>query len=164
MQRGQPIECMKKQQGKQRRFDVCSPGSFTLYSKDSRTKAKLLQALKIVDSNMPFASANGDAQRFKEMFPHSEIACKFDETTTSQVKKQYDGYVTYFSGVLQKVITEYVGSLFVGHYKDVDLLDQFADEHLRRNLITNWKQKMVTVSCLLGHVFYTLSSTVLVKE
>ena len=135
-----------KQQGKERRLDLCSPGSFTLDAKDSRTKAELLQALKIVDSNMLFASANGDAQRFKEMFRDSEIACKygqeemtakytiqfgiapcfksvilkdiegapycfkFDETT-SQVKKQCDGNVTYFSGVLQKVISEYVGSL-----------------------------------------------------
>ena len=39
----------------------------------------------------------------------------FDETTTSQVKKQYDGYITYFSKKAKLVVCEYTGSLFVGH-------------------------------------------------
>jgi len=40
---------------------------------------------------------------------------KFDETTTSQTKKQYDAYVTYFSYTSQSIITVFCGSLFVGH-------------------------------------------------
>ena len=39
-------------------------------------------------------------------------------------KKQYDGYVTYSEQEI-KVVTRYTGSLFVGHCKDVDLLDLF---------------------------------------
>lgn len=50
---------------------------------------------------------------------------KFDESTTSQTKKQYDGYITYYSSVFGKVITIYLGSLFVGHCKDQDLVDHF---------------------------------------
>ena len=35
-------------------------------------------------------------------------AFKFDETTTSQTKSQYDAYVTYFSPTLNKVQTIYL--------------------------------------------------------
>ena len=52
---------------------------------------------------------------------------KFDETTTSQVKKQYDGYNTYSSKKFLKVITAYVGSLFVGQCTAVDLFDHFFE-------------------------------------
>ena len=50
---------------------------------------------------------------------------RFDETTTSQVKKQYDGYITYYSKKEKKVSTRYVGSLFVGRCTHADLLDHF---------------------------------------
>jgi len=45
----------------------------------------------------------------------------FDETTTSQTKKQYDGYVIYWSKQNHRVIHRYCGSLFVGHC-DADAL------------------------------------------
>ena len=35
---------------------------------------------------------------------------KFDETTTSKVEKQYDGFITYFSSTFKQVITIYCGS------------------------------------------------------
>ena len=50
---------------------------------------------------------------------------RFNETTTSQIKKQYDGYINFYSKQERKVVTWYTGSLFVGHCKDVDLLDHF---------------------------------------
>ena len=92
--------------------------------------AKILQALHVVDSGLPFASAESDGDRFRLQFPDSTIAkgykqgktkityviqhgivpyiadllqqdiaskpfsFKFDETTTSQIKKQYDAYLT----------------------------------------------------------------------
>ena len=37
-----------------------------------------------------------------------------DETTTSQAKKQYDGYVAFYSELDSQVITMYCGTLFVG--------------------------------------------------
>ena len=123
---------------------LTSSGSVGLSSvgmthKDSVTKAELLQALKVVDGNMSFASANGDNERYRAMFPDSKIAqsysqaetkvkymiqfgiapyirsdllidlqgsplCfKFDETTTSQIKKQYDGYVTC---IIQRILSK----------------------------------------------------------
>ena len=39
---------------------------------------------------------------------------RFDETTTSQIKKQYDGYVTYHSQYFGRIVTVYLGILFVG--------------------------------------------------
>jgi len=50
---------------------------------------------------------------------------KFDETTTKQVVKQYDGYICYWSKTHGYVITNYLGSLFVGHYTAADLLDHY---------------------------------------
>ena len=148
----------------QKTFGTSSSFSFSVKSdKDNVTNAEILQALKIVDGNMSFASANGDNQRFKAMFPDSNIAkaysqgetkvkyyiqfgiapyfkdelakdikgagfsFKFDETTPSQVKKQYDGYITYFSKNLQKVITAYVGSLFVGLFEFMKTLNLDTD-------------------------------------
>ena len=138
--------------------------SLSLGGKDGVTKAETLQALKVVDSNLSFASANGDTERFRAMFPDSEIAkkysqeetktkyvvqfgiapyvkseivkdfagspfsFKFDETTTSKVQKQYDGYITYISPLANhRVVTRYVGSLFVGHCKAEDLRDHFHE-------------------------------------
>lgn len=35
----------------------------------------------------------------------------FDEITTSQLKKQYNAYATYYSYFFQQIITEYLGTL-----------------------------------------------------
>ena len=52
---------------------------------------------------------------------------KFDETTNSQVKKQYDGYVSFFSMKLRKIVTLYCGILFVDHCTADDLFDNFFE-------------------------------------
>ena len=128
---------------------------------DQVLTAELLQALKTVDCNQSFQSADGDNERFSRMFPDSEIAKSykqaqtklkymvqygiaphakqliledmkneqfcfhFDETTTTQVKKQYDGYLTYFSKQHAQITCSYVGSLFVGRCPASALLDHF---------------------------------------
>ena len=46
----------------------------------------------------------------------------FDETTTSQIKKQYAGYATYFSRYFNTIITSYLGTLYVGKCTAEDLL------------------------------------------
>lgn len=58
----------------------------------------------------------------------------FDETTNAQVKKQYDGYITYFSDSFGKVITRYLGSIFSGHCTANDLIHDF-DEVLKKESI-----------------------------
>ena len=52
---------------------------------------------------------------------------KFDETTTSQVKKQYNAYITYMSYRYQKIVTSYCGSLFVGHCTASNLKNHFHE-------------------------------------
>ena len=52
---------------------------------------------------------------------------KFDETTTSQMKNQYDGYFSFFSKKLRKIVTSYCDSLFVGHCTSDDLVDHFFE-------------------------------------
>ena len=52
---------------------------------------------------------------------------KFDETTTSQVKKQYDGYICYWSPSYDQVVNMYAGSLFVGHCPAKELVRHFYE-------------------------------------
>lgn len=52
---------------------------------------------------------------------------KFDETTTIQVKKQYDAYVQFESKCFGDIVNWYCGSLFLGHCKAVDLKDHFFE-------------------------------------
>lgn len=51
----------------------------------------------------------------------------FDETTTSQVKKQYDTYVQYESRRYKRIVSQYAGSLFVGHCNADALKDHFFE-------------------------------------
>ena len=54
----------------------------------------------------------------------------FDETTTSQIKKQYDGYATYKTNT--GIVTTYFGSLFVGRCSAVKLKEhmfEFLKKH-----------------------------------
>lgn len=51
----------------------------------------------------------------------------FDETTTKQIKKQYDGYVKYYSIKFNRIVNHYVGSLFLGHCNSEDLKDHFFE-------------------------------------
>ena len=51
----------------------------------------------------------------------------FDETTNSQVKKQYDGYVIYWSKRSDRIVHSYCGSLFFGHCTAVDLVEHYEE-------------------------------------
>ena len=50
---------------------------------------------------------------------------KFNETTTSQTKKQYDAYATFYSATYKQVVTLYLNTLFVGRCTADDLLNHF---------------------------------------
>ncbi len=52
---------------------------------------------------------------------------KFDESTSSQTKKQYDGYATYDSPHFGRIITTYLGTLFVGKCTADDLLKHMKE-------------------------------------
>ena len=48
-----------------------SEASSSLSMEEQVLRAETIQALKRVDSNLSFASANGDGDRFRTMFPDS---------------------------------------------------------------------------------------------
>ena len=58
----------------------------------------------------------------------------FDENTTTQVKKQYDGYATFYSEAQKKVITSYCGSRFVGRCPATKLKEHFFEFMKKMNL------------------------------
>ena len=62
---------------------------------------------------------------------------QFDETSTQQVEKQHDGYISFYSSTHKKIVTEYCGSLFVGHCTSDDLVNHFFVfmEKLKLNLL-----------------------------
>lgn len=62
-----------------------------------------------------------------EDFRETPFTFKFDETTTAQIKKQYDGYVQYHSKKFQRIISHYCGSLFLGHCKAEQLRNHFFE-------------------------------------
>ena len=157
------VESMKGQSGFVNGIFTASSNSPSLSSREKILRAEIIELLDLVDKNQSFASCNGDGEKYRKMFPDSQIAknfsqqetkakytlqfgiapyikekvindiadkpfsFKFDETTTSQVKKQYDGYVTYFSDTSQTIETAFCGSLFVGHCTAKDLLSHFYE-------------------------------------
>ena len=52
---------------------------------------------------------------------------KFDEFTTSQVKKKLDIYVRYWSKIYDQVVNGYGGSCFIGHCPVGNLLYMYRD-------------------------------------
>ena len=51
----------------------------------------------------------------------------FNETTTNQVKKQYDGYCTYWSLKNREISTTYCGSFYVGRCTPDDMIAHFHE-------------------------------------
>ena len=49
----------------------------------------------------------------------------FDETTNSQVKNQYDGYMIYLSKRSDSIVHSDYGLLFLGHCTAVDLVKHY---------------------------------------
>ena len=142
-------------------FQVSGSSSLSLISHEKVCKAEMIELLDLVGKNQSFSSCNGDGEKYRKMFPDSNIAkqfnqqeakakhtiqfgiaqyvkaklildvskkpfsFKFDQTATSQIKKQYDAYVTYFLYFNQVIATALCGSLFVGLCTAEDLLSHF---------------------------------------
>lgn len=60
-------------------------------------------------------------------FKDTAFTFKFDETTTVQIKKQYDGYVQFYSNKFKRVVNHFCGSLFVGHCTSQQLRNHFFE-------------------------------------
>ena len=75
--------------------------------------------------NIQFGLAPYIKQKLKSDCLDKPFVFLFDETTTSQVKKQYDGYIRFESSITNQIETHYCGSMFVGHCTAKDLLEHF---------------------------------------
>ena len=135
----------------------------TLSHAEKVQRAEILEALRTVECNHSFQSANDHHQHVSTQFPDSIIAkgykqnetkmkysiqygiapyfkkllvddlkgvpfCfEFDETTTEQVIKQYDGYVQYWSKQHNKIRIAYCGTLAVDHCPADIMLEHFLE-------------------------------------
>ena len=66
-------------------------------------------------------------EEIKNDMTDAPYTVKFDEFTTSQVKKQLDIYVRYWSKIYDQVVNGYGGSCFIGHCTVGNLLYMYRD-------------------------------------
>ena len=86
--------------------------SFRIVNKDSLIYKEMFPDLKIAASfsqeetkvkyNIQYGIAPYKTESFSKDLCNCPFTFKFDETTTKQVKKQYDGYVQYFLNIMAK--------------------------------------------------------------
>ena len=73
----------------------------------------------------------------KTNFKNNPISFRFDETTRSQLKKQFDGHMRQWYVDKKEVVTCYCGSLFLGHCDSDQML-----EHLSFQKHLDWSNKL----------------------
>ena len=95
---------------------------FAMQFPDSRIARDYHQARTKVAYVLQHGIAPVLQRKVEQEISGKPFSFKFDETTTAQVKKQYDGYVTYYCEKKGIVVTSYCGSLFVGHCSAKELL------------------------------------------
>ena len=100
-------------------------GKFSRMFPDSEIAKNYKQGQTKLKYNVQFGIAPHIKKLLMNDMVHEQFCFHFDETTTSQVKKQYDGYITYFSKKYKLVTCSYAGSLFVGHCPAPVLLQHF---------------------------------------
>ena len=90
---------------------------------------KIAQGNKQNETKMMYVLKHGLCPYFRESLKsdlHSKVFCfKFDEMTTSQIKKQYSGFVQYWSKSQNKIAMAYCGSLCVDHCSADELVEHF---------------------------------------
>lgn len=114
---------------------VYSNYSFASANNDNRKFKAMFPDSKIAESyaqgetKTKYVIEFGIAPYFKKNmlkdFVNQPFTFKFDETTTSQIKKQYDGYVQFWSPNIHQIVNKYCGFLFVGHCTSEQLLHHF---------------------------------------
>ena len=78
-----------------------SEASSSLSMEGQVLRTETIQGVKCVDSNLSFASANGDRDRFQTIFPDSKIAEKYSQNETKiKYVIQYD-LTPYFQDLLK---------------------------------------------------------------
>ena len=98
---------------------------FKMMLPDSRIAAIYSQGKTKVRYNIQFGIAPYIKQMLLYDVNNTPYTFRFDESTSSQIKKQYDGYLQYWSTKYDEVINCYCGSLFVGHCTQEQLIEHY---------------------------------------
>ena len=116
---------------------VCSNYSFASANNDKEKfkalfpDSKIAESYKQGETKIKYLIEYGIAPYFRKNmlndFRSQPFTFKFDESTTSQIKKQYDGYVQFWSPNIHQIVNKYCGSLFVGHCTSEQLFDHIFD-------------------------------------
>ena len=80
---------------------VMSEASSRLSVEEQVLRAETIHGLKFVDSNLSFASANNDGDRFRTMFLDSKIAEQYNQNETKMKYVIQFGLSSYFEDVLK---------------------------------------------------------------
>ena len=93
--------------------------------------SSIAQAFMSASAKMVYIIKYGLGEYFKDTIKedlhHVPFTVKFDESATTQVKKQYNVFTFYWSKIPNCIVNNYVGSLFVGHCTSSDLLDLYFE-------------------------------------
>ena len=101
---------------------------------DSKIAQSYRQGETKVRYNMQYCIAPHVKQVLIYNVNNTPVFFKFDESTTSQVKNQYDAYLQFWSKKYDEVVNCYCGSLFVGHCTAENLVDYFHEFERSMNL------------------------------
>lgn len=110
-------------------FSQCADDGerFCLQFPDSEIAKGYSQGASKVKYNIEYGIAPYLHNQLKDDFQGVPFTFKYDEATTSQVKKQFDGYVQFWSSTYNKIICCYIGSIFVGHCTADDTVKHFHE-------------------------------------
>ncbi|HBK83112.1 MAG TPA: hypothetical protein DDZ41_05870 [Flavobacterium sp.] len=94
---------------------------------DSKIASNFKMSEKKCKYLVQFGIAKFVLEEIIDDFADTPFSFMFDETTTVQVKKQFDGYVRFYSKKFNKIISPYVGSVFIGHCNAEQIKDHFYE-------------------------------------
>ena len=99
--------------------------------------SSIAQDFTSASAKMAYIIKYGSGEYFKDTLKedlhHVSFTFNFDESTATQVKKQYDPYACYWSKLHNCIVNNYVGSLFVRHCTSSDLVDHYMEFKRRLN-------------------------------
>eukprot|EP00111_Clytia_hemisphaerica_P012166 TCONS_00035734-protein len=124
-------------------FSSCSSDNYL--NREKFPDSDIAKAYEMSSTKVAYLIKFGIAKYFQDELlkeVHDQpFTFHFDESTTSQTKKQYDGYVRFYSFTSGEVVVAYCGTLFVGRCKANDLLDHlhifFKKNNLNVNMLLN---------------------------
>ena len=119
-------------------FSFSSCASDNYLNREKFPDSEVAKAYEMSSTKVAYLIRFGIATFFKEELAKEvqgrPFTFHFDESTNSQTKKQYDGYVRFFSFTSGEVVIAYCGTLFVGRCSATDMLDHLQTFFKKQNL------------------------------